>query len=57
MREYWIINRFARCLTDHRRHGSDTSQQVVREGETYTTPLLPGFELHLDGLFERADRW
>jgi Uma2 family endonuclease len=57
VREYWIIDRFARCLTVHRRHGSDTSQQVVREGATYTTPLLPGFELHLDGLFERADRW
>jgi Uma2 family endonuclease len=55
--EYWIIDRFARCLTVHRRQGSSSSQQIVREGEVYTTPLLPGFELHLDGLLERADRW
>jgi Uma2 family endonuclease len=57
VREYWIVDRFARCLTVYRRHGSSSSQQVVREGEVYTTPLLPGFELRLDGLLERADRW
>jgi Uma2 family endonuclease len=57
VREYWIIDRFARCLTVYRPHGSGSIQQVVREGEVYTTPLLPGFELRLDGLLERADRW
>ena len=57
VREYWIIDRFARCLTVYRPHGSGSVQQVVREGEVYTTPLLPGFELRLDGLLERADRW
>lgn len=57
VREYWIVDRFARCLTVYRLHGSSSIQQVVREGEVYTTPLLPGFELRLDGLLERADRW
>ncbi len=57
VREYWIIDRFARGLTVYRLHGSSYTQQVVREGEVYTTPLLPGFELRLDGLLERADRW
>lgn len=57
VREYWIVDRFARCLTVYRLHGSSSIQQVVREGEIYTTRLLPGFELRLDGLLERADRW
>ena len=57
VREYWIVDRFARRLTVYRPHGSGGIQEVVREGEVYTTPLLPGFELRLDGLLERADRW
>ncbi len=57
VREYWIVDRFARCLTVYRLHASSSIQQVVGEGEVYTTPLLPGFELRLDGLLERADRW
>jgi Uma2 family endonuclease len=57
VREYWIVDCFARSLTVYRLHGSDSSQQVVREGETYATPLLPGFELRLDELLQRADRW
>ena len=40
-----------------RPHGSGPAQHVVRDGDVYTTPLLPGFELHLDRLLERADRW
>ena len=29
----------------------------VTETDTYTTPLLPGFELSVGRLFEVADRW
>lgn len=57
VREYWIIDRFARCLTVYQMQGDSCTHQVVREGQVYTTPLLPGFELRLDGLLERADRW
>jgi Uma2 family endonuclease len=57
VREYWIIDRFARCLTVYRPQGSRSTQHVVREGEVYATPLLPGFELRLDAILERADRW
>lgn len=57
VREYWIIDRFARCLTIYRPHDSGSIQQIVREGEVYTSPLLPGFDLRLDKLIERADRW
>ncbi len=56
VREYWIIDRFARCLTVFQLQGDSCTQQVIREGQVYTTPLLPGFELRLDGLLERADR-
>lgn len=57
VREYWVIDRFARCLTVYRLHEPGSLQQVVQEGEVYTTPLLPGFELCLDRLLARADRW
>ncbi len=57
VREYWIVDRFARCLTIYRPPETGNPQQVVREGETYTTPLLPGFELPLNRLLQRADLW
>jgi Uma2 family endonuclease len=52
--EYWIIDRFERTFTACRSDGSDVS---VSENGTYTTPLLPGFELSVGRLFEVADRW
>ncbi|MFO0841945.1 MAG: Uma2 family endonuclease [Gemmataceae bacterium] len=52
IREYWIIDGLENAnrptLKVHRRHGK---RWVVREytyGETYTTKLLPGFELVID---------
>jgi Uma2 family endonuclease len=55
--EYWIIDRFARCLTVYRRAGAGNVKLVVGEGDVYTTRLLPGFELPLDRLLRRADLW
>lgn len=57
VREYWIIDRFARRLTVYRQTDTGSVKLVVGEGDVYTTPLLPGFELPLDRLLERADRW
>jgi Uma2 family endonuclease len=57
VREYWVFDRFARCMTVYRPPGSGRTKQVVREGAVYTTPLLPGFELPLDRLLQRADYW
>lgn len=57
VREYWVIDRFARRLTVYRRTDSGTDRSVVGEGGVYTTPLLPGFELPLDRLLQRADLW
>ena len=52
--EYWIIDRFERVMTVYR---ADGTESVVSEGQTYRTPLLPGFKLDLARLFSRADRW
>ncbi len=54
IREYWIIDRFRRTLTVCRPGAEDL---VVPEGETYRTPLLPGFELPLAPLLAAADMW
>jgi len=53
VREYWVIDRFQRSMTVFR--GAD-SEQVVHEPQTYTTNLLPGFELPLQKLLHIADR-
>jgi len=53
VREYWVIDRFQRTMTVYR---ADQLVRIVRESETYTTELLPGFELPLAKLLEVADR-
>jgi Uma2 family endonuclease len=55
--EYWIIDRFQRTLTVFTRQAGKNKQRVIREKQTYTTDLLPGFELPLAKLLARADRW
>lgn len=54
VREYWIIDRFRRTLTVC---AGGQIARVVREAETYTSPLLPDFELPLAKLLTLADRW
>lgn len=53
--EYWIIDRFRRTLTVHRK--SAKKPIVVGEFEIYETKLLPGFVLHLDEIMVAADGW
>jgi Uma2 family endonuclease len=53
--EYWIIDRFRRVLTVHRKTAKRPI--VVNELETYETKLLPGFVLHLDEIMVAADGW
>ena len=53
--EYWIIDRFCRTLTVHRKTAKKPI--VVGEFETYETKLLPGFVLHLDEIMVAADGW
>ncbi len=52
--EYWVIDRFRRILTIFK---ADGSEMIVKEGEIYRTPLLPGFELPLDLLLAASDLW
>lgn len=56
LREYWIVDRFQRTLTIVHYRPAGPEQQVFSEGQTYQTPLLPGFELPLAHLLEAADR-
>lgn len=53
--EYWIIDRFRRTLTVHRKTAKKPI--VMGEFETYETKLLPGFVLHLDEIMVAADGW
>lgn len=52
VREYWVIVRFRRTMTVYRQK---SQVRIVREDETYTTDLLPGFELPLSRLLAVAD--
>jgi len=55
IKEYWIIDRFERTMTVIRNRPNRPRRLVIREGEIYTTPLLPGFELPLARLLALAD--
>ena len=57
VKEYWIFNRFDRTLTVFAQHGKRIKKRLVMEKETYTTSLLPGFELPLARLLGLADEW
>ena len=56
VKEYWVIDRFRRTLTVFYGTGR-ADKRLYRERQTYTTPLLPGFELPLARLLALADRW
>jgi len=55
--EYWVIDRFQRTMTVFTSVAGKLKTRVVREKQTYTTPLLPGFELPLAKLLEVADAY
>ena len=54
--EYWIIDRFDRTMTVLRFTTDSTTETKLLEADTYTTPLLPGFELPLSELMAEADK-
>jgi Uma2 family endonuclease len=57
VRQYWVIDRFRRALTVYDFRGEKDEERVIPEGETYETPLLPGFVLDVKELLAFADRW
>jgi Uma2 family endonuclease len=56
VKEYWVIDRFDRCMIVFTRQGGETKHRVIREHQVYKTPLLPGFELPLAKLLACADQ-
>ncbi|MBI4601033.1 MAG: Uma2 family endonuclease [Planctomycetes bacterium] len=56
VKEYWIIDRFRRQMTVYSWQGRRWAKRVLREGEVYTTEILPGFRLDLKRLLAVADR-
>jgi Uma2 family endonuclease len=53
--EYGVIDRFRRQMTVFRQPTAAVSKLVIREGDLYTTPRLPGFELPVSRLLAEAD--
>ncbi len=57
VKEYWIIDRFSKTLTVCL-FATDRDQELVfAANQTYSTALLPGYELPLSRLLELAERW
>lgn len=59
VREYWIVDPELESIKIHRRT-ADTfprAAELSREaGDVLTTPLLPGFELPVNAIFEASGR-
>jgi Uma2 family endonuclease len=55
--EYWVIDRFQRTMTAYVSVDGVSVERLVRENDSYETPLLPGFSLPLARLLSKADLW
>jgi Uma2 family endonuclease len=55
--EYWIVDRFRRSITVCVQSDGKSSERIIAAHEVYRTTLLPGFELRLAELLEKADQW
>ncbi len=56
VKEYWVVDRFDRTLVVFSGATNDPQVRRFPASENYTTPLLPGFVLPLQELFDIADR-
>jgi Uma2 family endonuclease len=57
VKEYWIIDRFSHTMTVWHWRGKRWAKKVVRGAARYETPLLPGFEMPLKGLWKVSDKY
>jgi Uma2 family endonuclease len=57
VKEYWIIDRFSKTLTVCLFAADRDQELVFAANHTYSTTLLPGFELAIGRLLELAERW
>lgn len=55
--EYWIIDRFQRSLTVCFPADGKPSERIFGANEIYRTAILPGFELPIVQLLNKADEW
>lgn len=53
VKEYWVIDRFRRCMTVCTASG----ERVIDADGVYSTPLLPGFELSVPRILAVADQY
>lgn len=57
IREYWVVDRFARTVTVWRAGPSGHRRQTWGAGSVLRTTLLPGFGLPVDRLLRSAEEW
>ena len=57
VKEYWVVDRFARNMSVFIATESGFSESLINEDESYETDLLPGFTLKLSDLLAEGDRW
>jgi Uma2 family endonuclease len=57
VKEYWVFDRFRRTMTVFFQAPATPDHRVVTECETYSTSLLPGFELPLNRLLDLTDEY
>ena len=56
IREYWIFDRFRHTLTVVQSRPGGPRERVLGEGQTYRSPLLPGFQVPVGRLLAAANR-
>jgi len=57
VKEYWIIDRFSKTMTVCLFAADRDQELLIAANQTYSTTLLPGYELPLRRLLELAERW
>ena len=55
VKEYWVIDRFLKRMSVFRLESGRIIEQVVPPDQSYSTPLLPGFELPLARILTHAE--
>jgi Uma2 family endonuclease len=57
VQQYWIIDRIRRVMVVYRQDATGLTYDIIKEGESYQTDLLPGFVLPLSKLLDQADQF
>lgn len=53
MKEFWLVDIAAKSVElSQQENGQLVTVQTLREGSSLTSPLLPGFELKVEAVFE-----